>query len=65
MQHHLIGCSWHIQPPITDHSAAAEMTRCTTLVPTLSVLPIFRMPIPLARSSRISALRFRRRADEA
>ena len=32
---------------ITAPSAAS--TRCTTLVPTSSVLPIFKMPIPFAR----------------
>jgi hypothetical protein len=33
----------------------AEITRCTTLVPTPKVRPIFRMPIPSAFSSRMRA----------
>jgi hypothetical protein len=38
---------------ITSHATAAEMIRCTTLVPTPTVRPIFKMPMPSARSSRM------------
>src|SRR5260370_20500518 len=46
-------CEMIVRPG--DYRAVSNTTRCTTLVPMPSFLPIFRMPMPSARSCRIRA----------
>src|SRR5258708_39343348 len=46
-------CEMIVRP--SDYRAVSNTTRCTTLVPMPSFLPIFRMPMPSARSCRIRA----------